>query len=376
MGLTHLAGARTSNRTAFREANFRFASSSGSNGGRLSPSRTTGNSALDKGRSLRAPFINRQIMSEGINGTAVLERSWSEAEKWILVVVLGLEMTMGIVGNILVLLIKFMCRGRFSCRFWFPFLSLTLSDLGCSLLIISGSMLAILTGGQRSPWCEVVSLLKFAFITSSIGSIAVLSVQRVIGGASCGKAELAVVVMVCSGSWVIGVVLGCIPVVYSWIRYDPAEMLCAVFWEQTRYSDMLLYILCSFSICIFLPLILMISCSVMMMIPGCNTCCHSDDDDDEGDLCEVLPLLVAFYIVCYTPFFVSELILLGRRDLSPAPDWLRTLSSVMSYLDCGVNPLIYWYHQGFREAALALLWTRRRPGSEPVLTAIAKLQLA
>lgn len=42
---------------------------------------------------------------------------------------------------------------------------------GCSLLIISGSLLAMLTGGQRSPWCEVVSLLKFAFISSSIGSI-------------------------------------------------------------------------------------------------------------------------------------------------------------------------------------------------------------
>lgn len=42
---------------------------------------------------------------------------------------------------------------------------------GCSLLIISGSLFAMLTGGQRSPWCEVVSLLKFAFVTSSIGSI-------------------------------------------------------------------------------------------------------------------------------------------------------------------------------------------------------------
>lgn len=42
---------------------------------------------------------------------------------------------------------------------------------GCSLLIISSSLLAMLTGGQRSPWCEVVSLLKFAFISSSIGSI-------------------------------------------------------------------------------------------------------------------------------------------------------------------------------------------------------------
>lgn len=62
-------------------------------------------------------------------------------------------------------------------------------------------------------------------------------------------------------------------------------------------------------------------------------------------------------------------------DLSPAPDWLRTLSSVMSYLDCGLNPLIYCSHQDFREAGLALLWTNRKSSSEPVLTSITKRHL-
>ncbi|CAB1432909.1 unnamed protein product [Pleuronectes platessa] len=97
--------------------------------------------------------------------------------------------------------------------------------------------------------------------------------------------------------------------------------------------------------------------------------------DDEADLSAVTPLLVASYVLCYTPFVVSELILLGRLDLSAAPDWLRTLSSVMSYLDCGLNPLIYCSHQDFREAGLALLWTNRKPLSEPVLTAITKHEL-
>ncbi|XP_035814465.2 uncharacterized protein si:dkey-9i23.8 isoform X2 [Amphiprion ocellaris] len=240
------------------------------------------------------------------------EHLWPGMEKWLLVTVLGLEMVVGVVGNSLVLLVKVMCRGQFCCRYWFPFISLTLSDLGCSVLIISGSMLAILTGGQRSPWCEVVSLLKFAFITSSIGSIAVLCVQRLIGMAFRGSALFVVMVTACLVSWVTGAVFGSIPVVYAWIS------------------------------------------------------------DEEADLSEVAPLLVASYTICYTPFVVSELILLGRMDLSPAPDWLRTLSSVMSYLDCGLNPLIYCTHQSFREAGLALLWTKRKPMSEPVLTAVIK----
>ncbi|KAM3865308.1 uncharacterized protein ACN63O_011008 [Diretmus argenteus] len=312
-------------------------------------------------------------VSEWSNGTAV-ERSWTEAEKWALVAVLGLEMVMGTVGNCLVLLVKVMCRGQFSCRYWLPFISLTLSDLGCSLLIISGSLLAMLTGGQRSPWCEVVSLLKFAFVTSSIGSIAILCVQRLLGEVSNGSGLFVVMATVCLASWVTGVVFGSVPVVYAWIRYlaeyDPAEMLCAVFWESS-YSDMLVYILCAFSICIFLPLLLVLLCSSLTAAG-----CHRDaNSDDEEDLSTVTPLLVAFYLLCYTPFAVSELILLGRLDLSPAPDWLRTLSSVMSYLDCGLNPLIYCSNPDFREAGLALLWTNRKPFSDPVLTAVTKLDL-
>ncbi|XP_059184543.1 galanin receptor type 1 [Centropristis striata] len=307
------------------------------------------------------------LVSEFFNGTVFMERSWPEAERWLLVAVLGLEMLMGVVGNCLVLLVKVMCRGRFCCRYWLPFMSLTLSDLGCSLLIISGSLLAMLTGGQRSPWCEVVSLLKFAFITSSIGSIAILCVQRLVGMASTGGALFGIMVTACLASWVTGLVFGSVPVVYAWIRYDPAEMLCAVFWENS-YSDMLVYILCAFSISIFLPFLLIFLCSIL----SATGCCSSRNSDDEADLSAVSPLLVASYILCYTPFVVSELVLLGRIDLSPAPDWLRTLSSVMSYLDCGLNPLIYCSHRDFREAGLALLWTNQKPSSEPVLTSITK----
>nr|XP_019939358.1 PREDICTED: parapinopsin-like [Paralichthys olivaceus] len=309
-------------------------------------------------------------MAEWLNGTVFMEYLWPEEEKWLLVAMLGLEMVMGIVGNCLVLLVKVMCKGQFCCRYWLPFISLTLSDLGCSLLIISGSLLALLTGGQRSPWCEVVSLLKFAFITSSIGSIAILCVQRLIGRASTGSVLFVVMVAACSASWVTGLVFGSVPVIYAWIRYDSAEMLCAVFWESS-YSDMLVYILCAFSVCIFLPFLLIMFCS-LLSATGCGSSCNSDD---EADLSAVTPLLVASYVLCYTPFVVSELILLGRLDLSPAPDWLRTMSSVMSYLDCSLNPLIYCSHQDFREAGLALFWTNRKAPSEPVLTAITKHEL-
>ncbi|XP_053274200.1 parapinopsin [Pleuronectes platessa] len=341
------------------------------------------NSGRFEGRTVREQEVTKRftsmdgraerralLLAERLNGTLFMEYLWPEEEKWLLVALLGLEMVMGIVGNCLVLLVKVMCKGQFCCRYWLPFISLTLSDLGCSLLIISGSLLAMLTGGQRSPWCEVVSLLKFAFISSSIGSLAILCVQRLIGRASTRRALFVVMVAACSASWVTGLVFGSIPVIYAWIKYDGAEMLCAVFWESS-YSDMLVYILCAFSVCIFLPFLLIVFCSLLSAI-GCGS---NSNSDDEADLSAVTPLLVASYVLCYTPFVVSELILLGRLDLSAAPDWLRTLSSVMSYLDCGLNPLIYCSHQDFREAGLALLWTNRKPLSEPVLTAITKHEL-
>uniref|UniRef100_A0A3Q3WUY8 Uncharacterized protein n=1 Tax=Mola mola TaxID=94237 RepID=A0A3Q3WUY8_MOLML len=203
--------------------------------------------------------------------------------------VLGLEVCMGVFGNALVLLL-------------------------CSLLIITGSLFNILTGGQRSAWCEVVSLLKFA-----IGSINLCG-KRLIGPASTGSPYFVVMVNECLASWVTGVM-------------DPAEMLCAVFWGNS-YSDMLVYILCVSSICILLP------CLLTLLRTS---------------------LLVASYMLC--------LILLGRIDMAPSPDWLRTLSSVTSsYLDCSLNPLTYRSHQDFQETGLALLWTSRKPSLEPVLT--------
>ncbi|XP_028999488.1 rhodopsin [Betta splendens] len=328
-------------------------------------------SARDSVRSEAAAYNK---MTEWFNGTVSKDRLWSGAEKWLVVAVLGLEMVIGVAGNSLVLLVKAKCRGCFRCQYWLPFISLTMSDLvfditlcceGCTLLIISSSLVAIVTGGQMSPWCEVVSLLKFAFITSSIGSIAVLCLQRFIGRASTERPCFVAMVIACSASWVMGLVFGSVPVIYSWIRYDPAEMLCAVFWESS-YSDMLVYILCAFSICIFLPFLLIVFCSVLRS----SSLNDSEDSDDEADLSAVTPLLVASYLVCYSPFAVAELILLGRLDLSQAPSWLRTLSSVMSYLDCAVNPLIYCSHKAFREAGLALLWTSSEAPSEPVLTAV------
>lgn len=72
------------------------------------------------------------------------------------------------------------CKDHFQCLYWLPLFSLTLSDFFCSILIICGSLLAVLSDGQISPWCEVVSLLKFTFITSSIGSIGMADIELII----------------------------------------------------------------------------------------------------------------------------------------------------------------------------------------------------
>ncbi|KAF3687074.1 Visual pigment-like receptor peropsin [Channa argus] len=204
----------------------------------------------------------------------------------------------------------------------------------------------------------VVAVLGLEMLMGIVGNSLVLlvKVKRLIGRASTGRIPFVVMVTACSASWVTGMVFGIIPVVYTWVRYDPAEMLCAVFWESS-YSDMLVYILCAFFICIFIPFTLIFICSLLRFI-GCRLTSETPEiSDDEADLSAVTPLLVATYMFCYSPFAVAELILLGKLDLSPAPSWLRTLSSVMSYLDCTVNPLIYFSHQDFREAGLALLWT-------------------
>ncbi|KAG7235872.1 hypothetical protein INR49_002069, partial [Caranx melampygus] len=117
--------------------------------------------------------------------------------------------------------------------------------------------------------------------------VLLVKVRRLIGRSSTESPLFVVVVTACSASWVTGVVFGSVPVVYSWIRYDNAEMLCAVFWESS-YSDMLVYILCAFSICIFLPFLVILFCSVMSATSPCISC----NSDDEADLSAVTPLIV------------------------------------------------------------------------------------
>nr|XP_055060889.1 C5a anaphylatoxin chemotactic receptor 1 isoform X1 [Misgurnus anguillicaudatus] len=302
------------------------------------------------------------------NLTASEEKYWSRVEKSVLGPILTMEMILGVLGNGLVLVVKVMCKDHFKCIYWLPFVSLTLSDFFCSILIICGSLLAVLTEGQISPWCEVVSLLKFTFITSSIGSLAVLCVQRFLGIPSKGKGLSNVMTVACLASWCTGSVFGAVPVIYKWIKFDPAEMLCAVFWESS-YSDMLVYILCAFFISMFIPFILILSCCILTYAG------YGKDCSSQGDLSSVTGLLVILYLFCYAPFTASELILLGRFDLSPSPEWLRSLSSVMAYLDCVLNPFIYCTNKDFRNAVLILLWNNKKSClSEPVLTGIKKLE--
>ncbi|TRY89959.1 hypothetical protein DNTS_001680 [Danionella cerebrum] len=303
------------------------------------------------------------------NNITETDNYWSSISKSVLAPVLTIEMILGILGNGLVLVVKVLCKEHYACQYWVPLFSLTLSDFLCSGLIVCGSLSAVLTEGQLSPWCELVSLLKFTFITSSIGSIALLCFQRFMGIPSKGNRLSVFMALACAASWFTGMVFGVVPVAYDWIRYDSAEMLCAVFWESS-YSDMLVYILCAFSISIFIPLLFIISCSILTWAG------MGKDTSSQGDLSSVTPMLVILYLLCYSSFSASELVLLGRFDLTPSPDWLRSLSSVMAYLDCCLNPVIYCLNKDFRRALLILIWNKRRAiSSEPVLTAITRLDI-
>ncbi|XP_026051333.1 C-C chemokine receptor type 8-like [Carassius auratus] len=308
-------------------------------------------------------------MNASDNITESQENYWSKIEKSVLAPILTTEMVLGVLGNGLVLVVKVVCKDHFQCLYWLPLFSLTLSDFFCSFLIICGSLLAVLSEGQISPWCEVVSLLKFTFITSSIGSIAVLCVQRFLGIPSKGKRLSVLMAVACVASWCTGAIFGAVPVAFDWIRYDPAEMLCAVFWESS-YSDMMVYILCAFSISIFIPFLLILSCSILTHVG------FGKDVSSQGDLSSITPLLVILYLFCYAPFAASELVLLGRLDLSPSPEWLRSLSSVMAYLDCVLNPFIYCTNKDFRKAVLILFRNKGRSVlPDPVLTGITRLEI-
>lgn len=59
-------------------------------------------------------------VSDGLNRTVTAEPWWPEAEKWLLVALLGLEASVGVTANSLVLLVKVMvrCRSFLFLKIW------------------------------------------------------------------------------------------------------------------------------------------------------------------------------------------------------------------------------------------------------------------
>ncbi len=90
-------------------------------------------------------------------------------------------------------------------------------------------------------------------------------------------------------------------------RFDPAEMLCAVFWESS-YSDMLVYILCAFSISIFIPFLLIISCTIL-------TCAgHGKDCSRFVELETVNHRMLKLFIWIFTGIFHSKIKILLKMS--------------------------------------------------------------
>ncbi|MGH0176332.1 UNVERIFIED_CONTAM: hypothetical protein FKN15_072569 [Acipenser sinensis] len=71
-------------------------------------------------------------------------------------------------------------------------------------------------------------------------------------------------------------------------------------------------------------------------------------------------ILVLSYLFCYSPFAVTKVLKVAKQDLKAVPDWLSMLASLMAFLNCGMNPLIYLTNPGFREAVLKMCWTNGR----------------
>nr|XP_005999320.1 PREDICTED: pinopsin-like [Latimeria chalumnae] len=170
-------------------------------------------------------------------------------------------------------------------------------------------------------------------------------------------------VLACCATWLSGLVFGAIPVFFHWVSYDTAEMICAIQWDQD-FQRVVVCTLTAFVCCFLVPIAIILTSYSLMLRTFQESSRKFNKASRSGNastkLAEMIIALVVVYLVCYTPFALTKVLKVARRSMNAVPAWLSTVASIMAFLNCGLNPLIYSTNKEFQEAVLALCHCKLR----------------
>ncbi|XP_005999320.2 pinopsin [Latimeria chalumnae] len=140
-------------------------------------------------------------------------------------------------------------------------------------------------------------------------------------------------------------------------------MICAIQWDQD-FQRVVVCTLTAFVCCFLVPIAIILTSYSLMLRTFQESSRKFNKASRSGNastkLAEMIIALVVVYLVCYTPFALTKVLKVARRSMNAVPAWLSTVASIMAFLNCGLNPLIYSTNKEFQEAVLALCHCKLR----------------
>ncbi|XP_058877494.1 G-protein coupled receptor 161-like isoform X2 [Acipenser ruthenus] len=190
-------------------------------------------------------------------------------QRSILAPVLFLETAVGVSGNILVIVTKIKNSKLVRSNFGILMFNLSVSDLGCSLVIMVSTLVSVLAGSWvlGAVVCDLVCLLNYTFIIVSMGTLGAISLDRFVAVVFAVRYRTlfprSVAVLACVSTWISGLVFGSVPVILRWVSYDGSELVCTIRWNED-FCRVVIYTLCAFAVCFLTPIVIIASSYSLM----------------------------------------------------------------------------------------------------------------
>ncbi|XP_070543133.1 somatostatin receptor type 2-like [Ptychodera flava] len=204
----------------------------------------------------------------------------------------------------------------------------------------------------RRPWifgnivCKCVMGLDGMNMFTGIFTLTAMSVDRYLAivrvvwsqnNRTLNKARL-----VCALLWLLSIAVTMPLWVYATVgRFDNNTIKCTVQWSEPLVKTFGVY---SFFLGFALPIAIIILCyaSILVSLARCPKTTSLKKRSQFGKVGILVLLAVALFIVCWLPFWISQLSLLSGSQ-SFAIQMLYLCSPCLTYANCCLNPLIYTY---------------------------------
>ncbi|XP_061425693.1 beta-1 adrenergic receptor-like [Lethenteron reissneri] len=225
--------------------------------------------------------------------------------------------------------------------------NLALADFGCGLFVMPASLHALIHGAwvMGTPVCLCICALNYCFIIVAMGTLGIISLDRCLAVWRAADYRQLLpwkrAAQACGLTWFSGIIFGCVPAACRWVWYDREELICTIRWDQ-NFRSVITYTLSAFFVCFFGPICIITTSYIVMLVAyHRNAFRKNDNNKTSRRLAKMALVMVAAYLMCYTPFALTKVLKVANGSLDAVPAWLSTTSSFAAYVNSAINPIIY-----------------------------------